>query len=151
MNGSTYLLFKRTAYVCSPGPVSSRVLSNSKGPAKTVTKRRVEDYHLEPRVAVMHDILDIIPGLIKQNDPSAQVSECWWKANIPRKFPRPADRDRELRSAVHQLEEQGRLMDPCRALQHEHIRRGVTVCMAVARKNLVRLTRPYLKLQGRAR
>lgn len=54
---------------------------NSKGPASTVTKQRVEShFDLELRAAVMHDILDMMPEGIKQNKAKTilqHLSEAW--------------------------------------------------------------------------
>jgi pre-mRNA-processing factor 8 len=65
---------------------------NSKGIAKTVMKQRVEShYDLELRVAVMHDILDMMLESIKQNRAKTilqHLSEAWqcWKKTFLGRF-----------------------------------------------------------------
>ncbi len=62
--------------------------SNSKGIAKTFTKQRRGESHcdLELRMAVIHDVIDMMPESLKSNKTKTvlqHLSEAWrcWKAN----------------------------------------------------------------------
>ncbi|KAK9390855.1 NUC071 domain-containing protein [Lipomyces mesembrius] len=124
---------------------------HSKGVAKTVTKQRVESYYdLELRASVMHDILDMIPEGLKQNKAKTilqHLSEAWrcWKANIPWKVPGlPAPIEGIILRYVKAK------ADGWISVAHynrERIRRGATVDKTVAKKNLGRLTRLWLKAE----
>ncbi|KAK9243644.1 NUC071 domain-containing protein [Lipomyces tetrasporus] len=124
---------------------------HSKGVAKTVTKQRVESYYdLELRASVMHDILDMIPEGLKQNKAKTilqHLSEAWrcWKANIPWKVPGlPAPIENIILRYVKAK------ADGWVSVAHynrERIRRGATVDKTVAKKNLGRLTRLWLKAE----
>jgi pre-mRNA-processing factor 8 len=117
--------------------------------AKTITKQRVESYYdLELRASVLHDILDMIPEGIKQNKSKSilqHLSEAWrcWKANIPWKVPGlPAPIEQIILRYVKAK------ADGWISVAHynrERIKRGATVDKTVARKNLGRLTRLWLK------
>ena len=122
---------------------------HSKSVAKTVTKQRVESYYdLELRASVLHDIMDMIPEGIKQNKSKTilqHLSEAWrcWKANIPWKIPGlPAPIENIILRYVKAK------ADGWISVAHfnrERIRRGATVDKTVAKKNLGRLTRLWLK------
>ncbi|CAH6720476.1 pre-mRNA-splicing factor 8 [[Candida] jaroonii] len=117
--------------------------------AKTVTKQRVDAYYdLELRAQVMHDILDMIPEGIKQNKSRVilqHLSEAWrcWKANIPWKVP-------GLPEPISQMIERYIKAKADHWIQvtyynRDRIRRGATVEKTVAKKNLGRLTRLWIK------
>jgi pre-mRNA-processing factor 8 len=122
---------------------------HSKATAKTVTKQRVESYYdLELRSSVFQDIMDMIPEGIKQNKAKTilqHLSEAWrcWKANIPWKVPGlPAPIENIILRYVKAK------ADGWISVAHynrERIRRGATVDKTVAKKNLGRLTRLWLK------
>ena len=121
----------------------------SKGVSKTITKQRVEShYDLELRAAVMHDILDMIPEGMRSSRSKTimqHLSEAWrcWKANIPWKVPGmpvPVENmiDRYVKSKA----------DWWTNVAHynrERIRRGATVDKTIAKKNLGRITRLWIK------
>ncbi|PVV02805.1 hypothetical protein BB560_002731 [Smittium megazygosporum] len=122
---------------------------HSKGIAKTVTKQRVEShFDLELRAAVMHDILDMMPEGIKANKSKTilqHLSEAWrcWKANIPWKvpgLPQPIEN-----MILRYVKSKADWWTSVAYYNRERIRRGATVDKAVAKKNLGRLTRLYLK------
>ena len=122
---------------------------HSKGVAKTVTKQRVEShFDLELRASVMADLIDMMPEGVKQskvNTVLQHLSEAWrcWKSNIPWKvpgLPKPVE-DIILRYVKSKA-------DWWVSVAHynrERIRRGATVDKTVAKKNLGRLTRLWLK------
>ncbi|KAK5108138.1 hypothetical protein LTR62_008734 [Meristemomyces frigidus] len=124
---------------------------HSKGVAKTVTKQRVEShFDLELRASVMSDLMDMMPEGIKQskvNTVLQHLSEAWrcWKSNIPWKvpgLPKPIE-DVILRYVKSKA-------DWWVSVAHynrERIRRGATVDKTVAKKNLGRLTRLWLKAE----
>lgn len=122
---------------------------HSKSVAKTVTKQRIESYYdLELRSSVLHDILDMIPEGIKQTKAKTilqHLSEAWrcWKANIPWKVPGlPAPIENIILRYVKAK------ADGWISVTHynrERIKRGATVDKTVAKKNLGRLTRLWLK------
>ncbi|EME83474.1 uncharacterized protein MYCFIDRAFT_215325 [Pseudocercospora fijiensis CIRAD86] len=124
---------------------------HSKGVAKTVTKQRVEShFDLELRASVMAELMDMMPEGIKQskvNTVLQHLSEAWrcWKSNIPWKvpgLPKPIE-DIILRYVKSKA-------DWWVSVAHynrERIRRGATVDKTVAKKNLGRLTRLWLKAE----
>ncbi|PJF18143.1 hypothetical protein PSACC_02043, partial [Paramicrosporidium saccamoebae] len=124
---------------------------HAKGIAKTVTKQRVEShYDLELRAAVLHDILDMMPEGIRANKHRTimqHLSEAWrcWKANIPWRVPGlPAPVEQMLLRYVRAK------ADWWTSVAHynrERIRRGATVDKTVAKKNVGRLTRLWLKAE----
>ncbi|KAH8929155.1 PROCN-domain-containing protein [Atractiella rhizophila] len=122
---------------------------NSKGIAKTVTKQRVEShYDLELRAAVIHDILDMMPEGIKQNKAKTilqHLSEAWrcWKANIPWKVPGMPTAIENI--ILRFVKAKSDWWTSVAHYNRERIRRGATVDKTVAKKNLGRLTRLYLK------
>lgn len=138
---------------------------HSKGIASTVTKQRVEShYDLELRAAVMHDILDMMPEGIKANKHRTilqHLSEAWrcWKANIPWKVPGlPAGITLYHRHRLFTfLAVENMILRYVKAkadwwtstahVNRERIRRGATVDKTVAKKNLGRLTRLWLKAE----
>lgn len=122
---------------------------HSKGIAKTVTKQRVESqFDLELRAAVMHDILDMIPEGIKQNKSKVilqHLSEAWrcFKANIPWKVPGlPAAVENII---LRYVKAKSDWWISTAHYNRERIRRGATVDKTVAKKNLGRLTRLWIK------
>lgn len=122
---------------------------HSKGVAKTVTKQRVEShYDLELRAAVLHDILDMMPEGIRANKHRTimqHLSEAWrcWKANIPWRVPGlPTPVENMILRYVRAK------ADWWTSVAHynrERIRRGATVDKTVAKKNVGRLTRLWVK------
>lgn len=116
---------------------------------KTITKQRVDSYYdLELRAQVMHDILDMIPDGLKQNKLKVilqHLSEAWrcWKANIPWKVPGlPAPIEKMIERYI-QAKADGWIS--VAHYNRERIQRGTTVEKTVARKNLGRLTRLWIK------
>lgn len=117
--------------------------------AKTVTKQRTDAYYdLELRAAVLNEILEIMPEGIRENKSKTilqHLAEAWrcWKANIPWKvpgLPEPVERiiERYVKSKA----------DNWTSTAHynrERIKRGVSIEKTVARKNLGRLTRLWIK------
>lgn len=124
---------------------------HSKGVAKTVTKQRVEShFDLELRASVMADIMDMMPEGIRQkkvNTVLQHLSEAWrcWKSNIPWKvpgLPKPIE-DIILRYVKSKADWWVNIAH----YNRERIRRGSTVDKTVAKKNLGRLTRLWLKAE----
>ncbi len=122
---------------------------HSKGIAKTLTKQRIEShYDLELRAAVLHDILDMMPEGIKANKHRTilqHLSEAWrcWKANIPWKVPGlPAPVEAMI---LRYVKAKADWWTSVAHYNRERIRRGATVDKTVAKKNLGRLTRLWLK------
>ncbi|KAJ1921385.1 pre-mRNA-splicing factor 8 [Mycoemilia scoparia] len=124
---------------------------HNKGIAKTVTKQRVEShYDLELRAAVMHDILDMMPEGIKGNKSRTilqHLSEAWrcFKANIPWKVPGMPQPIENM--ILRYVKSKADWWTSVAHYNRERIRRGATVDKAVARKNLGRLTRLWLKAE----
>ncbi|KAF2789766.1 PROCN-domain-containing protein [Melanomma pulvis-pyrius CBS 109.77] len=124
---------------------------HSKGVAKTVTKQRVEShYDLELRAAVMTDLMDMMPEGIKQNKVNTvlqHLSEAWrcWKSNIPWKVPGlPAAIENII---LRYVKSKADWWISVAHYNRERIRRGATVDKTVAKKNLGRLTRLWLKAE----
>jgi pre-mRNA-processing factor 8 len=124
---------------------------HSKGVAKTVTKQRVEShYDLELRAAVMSDLMDMMPEGIKQNKVNTvlqHLSEAWrcWKSNIPWKVPGlPAPIENII---LRYVKSKADWWISVAHYNRERIRRGATVDKTVAKKNLGRLTRLWLKAE----
>ncbi|KAF3904469.1 hypothetical protein AA313_de0200945 [Arthrobotrys entomopaga] len=122
---------------------------HSKGVAKTVTKQRVEShFDLELRASVMADLTDMMPEGIKQNKVNvvlAHLSEAWrcWKSNIPWKVPGlPAPIENVI---LRYVKAKADWWVSVAHYNRERIRRGATVDKTVAKKNLGRLTRLWLK------
>lgn len=124
---------------------------HSKEVAKTITKQRVDSYYdIELRNSVMNDILDMIPEGIKQSKSKTvlqHLSEAWrcWKANIPWKVPGLPPRVENIILRYVKAKADGWI-----SLAHtnrERIKRGDTVDKAVAKKNLGRLTRLWIKAE----
>ncbi|CAI5756086.1 unnamed protein product [Candida verbasci] len=117
--------------------------------AKTITKQRIDSYYdIELRAQVMHDILDMIPEGLKQNKSKTilqHLSEAWrcWKANIPWKVPGlPAPIEKIIERYIKAK------ADGWISVAHynrDRIRKGVQVEKTVAKKNLGRLTRLWIK------
>ncbi|CAG7921448.1 unnamed protein product [Penicillium olsonii] len=122
---------------------------HSKGVAKTVTKQRVEShFDLELRASVMSDLMDMMPEGIKQNKVNVvlqHLSEAWrcWKSNIPWKVPGlPAPIENII---LRYVKSKADWWISVAHYNRERIRRGATVDKTVAKKNLGRLTRLWLK------
>lgn len=122
---------------------------HSKGVAKTVTKQRVEShFDLELRASVMADLTDMMPEGIKQNKVNTvlqHLSEAWrcWKSNIPWKVPGlPAPVENII---LRYVKSKADWWISVAHYNRERIRRGATVDKTVAKKNLGRLTRLWLK------
>lgn len=123
----------------------------SKGIAKTVTKQRVEShFDLELRASVMADLMDMMPEGIKQNKVNTvlqHLSEAWrcWKSNIPWKVPGlPAPIENVI---LRYVKAKSDWWISVAHYNRERIRRGATVDKTVAKKNVGRLTRLYLKAE----
>ena len=124
---------------------------HSKGIAKTITKQRVEShYDLELRAAVMHDILDMMPEGIKTNKQRTilqHLSEAWrcWKSNIPWKVPGlPVPVENMI---LRYVKAKADWWTTVAHFNRERIRRGATVDKVVAKKNIGRLTRLWIKAE----
>ncbi|KTW31264.1 pre-mRNA-processing-splicing factor 8 [Pneumocystis jirovecii RU7] len=124
---------------------------HSKGIAKTITKQRVEShFDLELRAAVMHNILDQMPQGIKANKSKTilqHLSEAWrcFKANIPWRVPGlPAPIEQII---LRYVKAKADWWISVAHYNRERIRRGATVDKTVAKKNLGRLTRLWLKAE----
>ncbi|ODA82641.1 hypothetical protein RJ55_01149 [Drechmeria coniospora] len=124
---------------------------HSKGVAKTVTKQRVEShFDLELRASVMADMMDMMPEGIKQNKVNTvlqHLSEAWrcWKSNIPWKVPGlPAPIENII---LRYVKSKADWWISVAHYNRERIRRGATVDKTVAKKNVGRLTRLWLKAE----
>lgn len=124
---------------------------HSKGVAKSVTKQRVEShFDLELRASVMADLMDMMPEGIKQNKVNTvlqHLSEAWrcWKSNIPWKVPGlPAPIENII---LRYVKSKADWWISVAHYNRERIRRGATVDKTVAKKNLGRLTRLWLKAE----
>lgn len=124
---------------------------HSTGVAKQITKQRVDSHQdLELRAAVMNDILDMIPEGIRQGKSKTilqHLSEAWrcWKANIPWKVPGlPAPIENMI---LRYVKSKADWWTSVAHFNRERIRRGATVDKTVAKKNLGRLTRLWLKAE----
>lgn len=116
-----------------------------------ITKQRVESqYDLNLRASVMQDLVDMMPEGVRASKVRvimAHLSEAWrcYKANIPWRVPgMPAPVEALIQRYVKAK------ADWWTNITHynrERIRRGGTVDKTVARKNLGRLTRLYLKAE----
>lgn len=117
--------------------------------AKTITKQRVDSYYdLELRAQVMHDILDMIPEGLKQNKSRTvlqHLSEAWrcWKANIPWKVPGLPEPIEKI--IIRYIKAKADGWVSVAHYNRDRIRRGATVEKTVAKKNLGRLTRLWIK------
>ncbi|KAH3674624.1 hypothetical protein WICMUC_003170 [Wickerhamomyces mucosus] len=117
--------------------------------AKVVTKQRTDAYYdIELRTSVLNDILDMIPEGIKQNKSKTilqHLTEAWrcWKANIPWKVPGLPEPIEKIIERYVKAKADGWVS----AAHHnrERIMKGTTVEKTVARKNLGRLTRLWMK------
>ncbi|KAG7195924.1 pre-mRNA-splicing factor 8 [Scheffersomyces spartinae] len=117
--------------------------------AKSITKQRVDSYYdLELRAQVMHDILDMIPDGLKQNKSRTilqHLSEAWrcWKANIPWKVPGLPEPIEKLIERYIQAKADGWIQ--VAHYNRDRLMKGSTVEKTVAKKNLGRLSRLWLK------
>merc|ERR1711871_1569995 len=125
--------------------------TNSTAIAKNVTKQRVEShFDLELRAAVMHDILDMMPEGVRANKARTilqHLSEGWrcWKANIPWKVPgMPGPVENMI---LRYIKSKADWYTNIAHYNRERIKRGATVDKTVAKKNLGRLTRLWLKAE----
>lgn len=115
----------------------------------TITKQRVDSYYdLELRAQVMHDILDMIPEGLKQNKSRTilqHLSEAWrcWKANIPWKVPGLPEPIEKI--ILRYIKAKADNWVSVAHYNRDRLRRGATVEKTVAKKNLGRLTRLWLK------
>ncbi|GMM36116.1 U4/U6-U5 snRNP complex subunit [Saccharomycopsis crataegensis] len=122
---------------------------HSKEAAKTITKQRVDSYYdLELRDSVMHDILDMIPDGMKQSKAKTilqHLSEAWrcWKANIPWKVPGLPEPIEKIIERYIKAKADGWIS--VAYYNRDRIRNGTNVEKTVARKNLGRLTRLWLR------
>jgi pre-mRNA-processing factor 8 len=123
----------------------------SKGIAATVTKQRVEsNFDLELRLAVMHDILDMMPEGIraaKSRTVMQHLSEAWrrWKANVPWKVPgMPVPVENMI---LRYVKAKADWWTSVAHYNRERLRRGAAVDKASVKKNLGRLTRLWLKAE----
>jgi pre-mRNA-processing factor 8 len=123
----------------------------SKGIAKSVTKQRVEShYDLELRIAVLHDIQDMMPEGIRQNKVRTimqHLSEAWrcWKANVPWKVPSmPSPVEKMI---LRYVKAKADWWTNVAHYSRERIQRGSTVDKTLCKKNLGRLTRLWLKAE----
>ena len=124
---------------------------HSKGVAKTVTKQRVEShFDLELRASVMADLMDMMPEGLRQNKTNVilqHLSEAWrcWKSNIPWKVPGlPAPVENII---LRYVKSKADWWVSVAHYNRERIRRGATVDKTVAKKNLGRLTRLWIKAE----
>ena len=124
---------------------------HAKDIAKTVTKQRVEShFDLELRASVMADLMDMMPEGIKQskvNTVLQHLSEAWrcWKSNIPWKVPGlPAPIENII---LRYVKAKSDWWISVAHYNRERIRRGATVDKTVAKKNVGRLTRLWLKAE----
>lgn len=124
---------------------------HSKSVAKTVTKQRVEShFDLELRASVMADLMDMMPEGVKQskiNTVLQHLSEAWrcWKSNIPWKVPGlPAPIENII---LRYVKSKADWWISVAHYNRERIRRGATVDKTVAKKNVGRLTRLWLKAE----
>ena len=117
--------------------------------AKTITKQRVDAYYdIELRAQVMHDILDMIPEGLKQSKSKTilqHLSEAWrcWKANIPWKVPGLPEPIEKIIERYIKAKADGWIS--VAHYNRERIRKGAHIEKTVARKNLGRLTRLWIK------
>ena len=121
----------------------------SKGVAKTVTKQRIDSaYDLELRAAVLHDILDVIPEQLRKSKTKVvmqHLSEAWrcWKANVPWDVPgMPAPVKQVI---IRYIQARADHWTKVTQVNRERIRHGKVADKAVARKNLGRITRLWLR------
>lgn len=122
-----------------------------KSNAKSLTKQRVEaQFDLELRAQVMSDIVDMMPEGIKANKTKIilqHFSEAWryWKANMNWKVPgMPIPIENMILKYV-KLKADWYVNSTYQ--NRERIRRGAAVDKIVAKKNLGRMTRLYLKAE----
>lgn len=121
----------------------------SKGIAKTVTKQRIDShYDLELRAAVLQDVLDVMPEQLRRSKTKVvmqHLSEAWrcWKANIPWEVP---GMPQPIKDVINRyIDAKAKHWISVTHFNRERIRAGGTVDKAVARKNLGRLTRLWLR------
>ncbi|KNC53021.1 pre-mRNA-processing-splicing factor 8 [Thecamonas trahens ATCC 50062] len=124
---------------------------NSASVTRTISKQRVEShFDLELRAAVMHDLLDMMPAGVQASKTHVvmqHLSEAWraWKANIPWKVPgMPAPIEAMI---LRYVKAKADWWTKVAHYNRERINRGAPVDKIVAKKNLGRLTRLYLKAE----
>lgn len=123
----------------------------SKQVAKSVTKQRIEShYDIELRSAVLHDVLDMMPANMRKSNAKLvqqHMAEAWrcYKSNTPWKVPNmPAAIENMI---VRYVKAKADWWANVAHYNRERIRRGATVDKTVAKKNLGRLTRLWLKAE----
>ena len=120
-----------------------------KGGTKTITKQRAEShFDLELRASVMQDILDMMPEGIRTSKARtvlAHLSEAWrcWKANIPWKVVGLAAPIENM--ILRYVKAKADWWTTATYFNRERVRRGATVDKTVAKKNLGRMMRLWLK------
>ncbi|CCK70335.1 U4/U6-U5 snRNP complex subunit PRP8 KNAG_0E00670 [Huiozyma naganishii CBS 8797] len=116
---------------------------------KSATKQRSEAYYdLELRASVMNDIMDMIPEGIRQNKARTilqHLSEAWrcWKANIPWDVPGMPEPIKNIIERYVKAKADGWVSSA--HYNRERIKSGAHIEKTVAKKNLGRLTRLWLK------
>lgn len=116
---------------------------------KTTTKQRTDAYYdLELRASVMNDILDMIPEGIRQSKARTilqHLSEAWrcWKANIPWDVPGMPFPIKNIIERYIKAKADGWVS--AAHYNRERIKRGAHIEKTVAKKNLGRLTRLWIK------
>jgi pre-mRNA-processing factor 8 len=115
----------------------------------TITKQRVESqFDLELRASVMLDILDMMPEGMKANKTKTilqHLSEAWrcWKANIPWHVEGMPQAINNM--ITRYVKAKADWWTNSAYYNRERIRRGGTMGKTVCKKNLIRITRLYLK------
>lgn len=121
----------------------------SKGISKTVTKQRIDsNYDLELRAQVLHEILDMMPEALRASKSKVileHLSEAWrcWKANLPWKVPgMPPPVEAKIQKFI-QLKADNYIQTA--TINRDRLRRGVVVDKSIAKKNIGRLSRLWLR------
>lgn len=119
--------------------------------AKSVTKQRVDAYYdLELRAQVMHDILDMVPeGMraLRAKPVLQHLSEAWrcWKANVPWRAP---GLPLPVQALVERyIQAKADRWSHTTKQTRERIMGGMVVEKTVAKKNLGRMVRMWLKAE----
>lgn len=123
----------------------------TKGMASTVTKQRNEShFDLELKASVMHDIIDSMPDGIKANKSKAilaHLNEAWrcWKANVPWHVPGMPTAVEGM--ILRYVKMKADWWTTATHDNREKLKKGGTADKQMAKKNLGRLTRLYLKAE----
>ena len=119
--------------------------------ARAITKQRVEShFDLELRAAVLYDLLDMMPAGVQASKARvvmAHLSEAWraWKANVSWKVPgMPAPIENMI---LRYVKAKADWWTKVAHYNRDRLNRGAPVDKTVARKNVGRLTRLYLKAE----